>query len=45
MENTLKLIETLEQAPNSKKILQLIKLAENEYLVDITKQFDQLMGV
>ena len=45
MENTSKLIETLEQAPNSKKILQLIKLAENESIVDITKQLDQLMGV
>ena len=45
MENNLKIIETLEQAPNSKKILQLIKLAENESIVDITKQLDQLMGV
>ena len=45
MENTLKLIETLERAPNSKIIDQLIKLAENESKVDITKQLDQLMGV
>jgi len=45
MENTLKLIETLEKTPNSKKILQLIKLVENESSVDITKQLDQLMGV
>ena len=45
MENTLKLIETLELSPNSKKILQLIKLAESESSVDITNQLDQLMGV
>ena len=45
MENTLKLIESLELAPNSKKILKLFNLAENESSVDITKQLDQLMGV
>tara|TARA_B100000965_G_scaffold299430_1_gene257786 strand:- start:419 stop:958 length:540 start_codon:yes stop_codon:yes gene_type:complete len=45
MSNTLKLIENLEQAPNSIKIIDLIKLAENESTVDITKQLDQLIGV
>ena len=45
MGNTSKLIETLEQAPNSKKILQLIKLAEDESSVKINNQLDQLMGV
>ena len=45
MDNTLKLIEILEQTPNSKKIIQLIKLAENEFSLDITKQMDQLKGV
>ena len=45
MHNTLKLIETLEKAPKSKKIHQFIKLAENESLVDITKQVDQLIDV
>ena len=45
MDNTLKLIETLEQTPNSKKIIQLIKLAESEFSLDITKQMDQLRCV
>ena len=45
MNNTFKLIETLEQAPNSSKIFQLIKLAENESSVDIIKQVEQLIGV
>ena len=45
MENTLKLIETLEQVPKSKEIQQLIKLAQNESSVDISKLLDQLMGV
>lgn len=45
MDNTLKLIETPVQAPNSKKIIQLIKLAECEFSVDITKQTDHLKGV
>ena len=45
MNNTSRLIETLEQAPKSKKIAELIKLAESESLVDITKQLDQLEGV
>ena len=42
MENTLKLIEALELAPNSQGIFELIKLAENESSVDVTKQLDQL---
>tara|TARA_Y100001968_G_scaffold202171_1_gene185655 strand:+ start:1117 stop:1656 length:540 start_codon:yes stop_codon:yes gene_type:complete len=45
MENTLKLIKTLEHAPYSKNILQLIKLAEDESSVDITKQLELLRGV
>ncbi len=45
MGNILKLIEILDQAPNSNKILQLIELAETESSVDITKQLDQLNGV
>ena len=45
MNNTSKLIEALEQVPNSKKIHQLIKLAESESSVDIIKQIDQLLGV
>ncbi|WP_269613166.1 PAP/fibrillin family protein [Prochlorococcus marinus] len=45
MDNTLKLIEFLEQAPNSKKIIQLIELAECEFSVDITKQINHLKGV
>ena len=45
MNNTSKLIETLEREPKSKKIIQLINLAENESFVDITKQLDQLKGV
>ena len=45
MKNTLKLIETLEKTPNSNEIVQLIKLAEIESSVDITKQLDQVMGV
>lgn len=45
MDKTLKLIETLENAPNSKEIFRLIKSAENESSVDITKQLDQLIGV
>ena len=40
-----KLLETLEQAPKSKKIEHLIKFAENESLVDITQQLEQLRGV
>ena len=45
MHNTLKLIETQEQAPNAKEIIQLIKLAESEFSLDIIKQMDQLKGV
>lgn len=45
MNNTSKLIETLEQLPNSKKIEKLIKLSENESDVDITNQFKKLVGV
>ena len=45
MNNTSKLIETLEQSPKSKKIEKLIKLSENESAVDITNQFEKLMGV
>ena len=45
MINTSKLIETLERSPKSKKIENLIKLSENESAVDITNQFEKLMGV
>ena len=45
MNNTSKLIETLERSPKSKKIENLIKLSENESAVDITNQFEKLMGV
>ena len=45
MNNTSKLIETLERSPKSKKIEKLIKLSENESAVDITNQFEKLMGV
>ena len=45
MNNTSKLIETLERSPNSKKIEKLIKLSENESAVDITNQVDNLVGV
>tara|TARA_B100000965_G_scaffold6398_1_gene4975 strand:- start:663 stop:1202 length:540 start_codon:yes stop_codon:yes gene_type:complete len=45
MFNTLKLIEILEQAPNSKKIQQLIRAAENESSVNLAKQLDELRGV
>ena len=45
MNNTSKLIETLERSPRSKKIEKLIKLSENESAVDITNQFEKLMGV
>ncbi len=44
-DNTLKLIETLEHAPNSKNILHLINSAEKESSVDIINQSDQLTGV
>ena len=45
MNNTSKLIETLERSPKSKNIENLIKLSENESAVDITNQFEKLMGV
>ena len=45
MNNTSKLIEILEQSPKSKKIEKLIKLSENESSVEITNQFDKLLGV
>ena len=45
MNNTSKLIETLEQSPKSKKIEKLIKLSENESSVDIKNQFEKLVGV
>ena len=45
MNNTSKLIETLERSPKSKKIENLVKLSENESAVDITNQFEKLMGV
>ena len=40
-----KLIEVLEHTPKSNQIVELIKLAENESSVDITKQIDLLKGV
>ena len=45
MNNTSKLIQTLERSPKSKKIENLIKLSENESAVDITNQFEMLVGV
>ena len=45
MNTTSKLIETLEQTPKSRKIIDFIKLAENDSYVDIIKQLDQLRGV
>ena len=40
-----KLIEVLEHTPKSNQIAELIKLAESESSVDITKQIDLLTGV
>jgi len=40
-----KLIEVLEHTPKSNQIIELIKLAERESSVDITKQIDLLTGV
>tara|TARA_Y100001968_G_scaffold326388_1_gene369347 strand:- start:968 stop:1507 length:540 start_codon:yes stop_codon:yes gene_type:complete len=45
MKNSSKLLQTLEQAPKSKRIYHLIKLAENESSIDISKQTDLLKGV
>ena len=39
------MIEVLEHTPKSNQIAELIKLAENESSVDITKQIDLLTGV
>ncbi len=39
------MIEVLEHTPKSNQIAELIKLAESEYSVDITKQIDLLTGV
>ncbi len=40
-----KLIEVLQHTPKSNQIVELIKLAESESSVDITKQIDLLTGV
>ena len=40
-----KLIEVLEHTPKSNQIVELIKIAESESSVDITKQIDLLTGV
>ena len=40
-----KLVEVLEHTPKSNQIVDLIKLAESESSVDITKQIDLLTGV
>ena len=40
-----KLIEVLEHTPKSNHVVELIKLAESESSVDITKQIDLLTGV
>ena len=40
-----KLIEVLEHTPKSNQVVELIKLAESESSVDITKQIDLLTGV
>ena len=45
MNNTSKLIEILERSPKSKGISPLIKLAESESNLDITKQLEMLTGV
>ena len=45
MDSILKLLNVLEHTPNSKKINQLIKIAESEYTVDIKEQINQLTGV
>ena len=45
MNNTSKLTKILYQSPKSKKILNLIKLAENESSLNIIQQLDQLRGV
>lgn len=45
MNYTSELIKTLEVDPTSKKIFDLIQLAENESSVDISMQMKQLSGV
>ena len=45
MNNTSKLLETLEKSPKSRKIEKLIKLLEKDSNVDISNQFERLMGV
>ena len=45
MNYNLKLLETLVQNPKSKKIEYLVKLSEDESVVDIIEQLDQLSGV
>ncbi len=40
-----KLIEVLEHTPKSNQVVELIRLAESESSVDITKQIDLLTGV
>ena len=45
MNNASKLIQILEQRPNSKQIANLINLAEKESCVDIIRQAELLRGV
>ena len=45
MSNLSKLINTLEVAPESNKIIDLFKSAENESFIDIFNQLDLLRGV
>tara|TARA_Y100001968_G_scaffold27763_1_gene21607 strand:- start:1868 stop:2407 length:540 start_codon:yes stop_codon:yes gene_type:complete len=45
MNNISKLIKTLEEAPKSKNIIDLIKSAENDSSIDITSQLDNVKGV
>ena len=45
MNNASNLIETLEQSPKSKTIEKLIKLSEDESDVDVSNQFEKLVGV
>ena len=45
MNNTSKLIEILKRSPKAKGITTLIKLAESESNLDITKQLKMLTGV
>ena len=45
MNTVSKLVKVLEHSPKSNQIVELIKLAESESSVDITKQIDLLTGV